>query len=199
MYSNKAKLLTIIFFLFIILLPSKSFAAFNILSSTSHNNVEIDGKWTTPNEWKDATEFSVKRGMYILGYIFIKDDGQNLYVLIDCIKDTSKDHDDMGLLRIDSSMNKEVAQMTGCPIGGCPGFLPGPSPQADDYVVSLDWSTGVSSKTIWQGNGTGWVLSKKEFGGIKASSSSNVEFNPYNNQSHIIYEFVIPREIKIVT
>jgi hypothetical protein len=133
--------------------------------------------------------------MYIFGYILIKDDGQNLYILIDCIKDTSKDHDDMGLLRIDSNMSKEVAQMTGCPIGGCSGFLPGPSPQADDYVVSLDWSAGVSSKTIWQGNGTGWVLSKKEFGGIKASSSSNGEFNPYNNESHIMYEFVIPREI----
>jgi hypothetical protein len=92
-------------------------------------------------------------------------------------------------------MDKEIAQMTGCPIGGCSGFLPGPSPQEDDYVVALDWSTGISSKTIWQGNGTGWILSKKEFIGIKASSSYDGEFDPYNNEPHLIYEFVIPREI----
>ncbi len=195
MYFNKTILLTIIILLLLVLLPSKSFAAFNILSSTSQNEVEIDGKWTTPNEWGDATEFSVKKGMHVLGYFLIKDDEQNLYVLIDCIKDISKDHDDKGLLRIDSSMDKEVAQMTGCPIGGCSGFLPGPSPQEDDYVVALDWSNGVSSKTIWQGNGTGWILSKKELTGIKASSSYDGEFDPYNSESHIIYEFIIPREI----
>ncbi len=195
MISRILRMFLIALFIFNILSLPEGFAAFTILSSQSTNNVEIDGKWTNSLEWKNASEFSIKRNMQTFGYILFKDDAKFLYILIDYTSDISANKNDSAILRFDTNITKEITQMTGCPIGGCSGYLPGPSPQSDDYVIIIKWGITSFTQTFYNGNGIDWSLCEELPIQIEAKSTKNSENDPYSKNSHIIYEFAISREL----
>jgi hypothetical protein len=150
-----------------------SFAAESIPSSPSTNEVTVDGKWTTPDEWRDATEMRAAGGW---GYVCIKDDKGSLYVLMDFTSDRTLDDRDMARVRLDARNDKSD------------------SPQADDYVILVDWIAGAIITRAAKGNGSAWVSTGENLG-VKVGSSNDSRNDPYSVRPHMIYEFAIPREI----
>ncbi|MCW3974887.1 MAG: hypothetical protein NWE86_01415, partial [Candidatus Bathyarchaeota archaeon] len=69
LFSNRLIPILALFLCFT-LLPATILADTKIPSSPSINEVVIDGRWTMPNEWTDATEFSDTRGKRLFGYFF---------------------------------------------------------------------------------------------------------------------------------
>ncbi len=153
--------------------PESSFAAESIPSSPSTNEVTVDGKWTTPDEWIDATELHAAGG---LGYVCIKDDEESLYVLIDFTSDRTLDDRDMARVRLDTRNDKSD------------------KPQADDYVLLVDWIAGKIIARAAKGNGSAWVSAGENLG-FKIESSNDSENDPYSVRPHVIYEFAIPRAV----
>ncbi|MCW3975845.1 MAG: hypothetical protein NWE86_06355 [Candidatus Bathyarchaeota archaeon] len=181
LFSQKNKILIIATFLGFMLFFARSSATIAITSSISINEVTIDGKWTTPHEWEDATKFSLKRGnemtQIISGYFCIKDDKNFLYILIDYISDKNIDKKDVAKICLDTNNDKANA------------------PKFDDYMIGLDWSTGNASGIIWKGNGNNWALEKKIQFGFEVASTNDAEKDPYLKLPHLIYEFAISREL----
>ena len=187
-------------FLCLTLLPATAIAADTpIESSKSVNNVTIDGKWTSPNEWKDAVEYDNVRGKRNFGYILIKDDGQYIYALLDYIADETVDDGDLGRVRFDLSEEEKLTprEERAKALGdcGCTGDIPGSSPEPHDFIFSVEWNGGKNDLKIWQGNGSEWVLTEKKPSGFLSASSNDVMNDPYSNESHMIYEFAVPRAI----
>ena len=178
-FSQKNKILIITAFFGFMLFFARGSATIAITSSLSINEVTIDGKWTTPHEWEDATKISLNRGnemtQIIPGYFFIKDDKNFLYILIDYISDKNIDKKDVAKICLDTNNDKANA----------PGF--------DDYMIGLDWSTGNASEIIWKGNGNNWILEKKIQFGFKVVSTNDAEKDPYLKLPHLIYEFAVSK------
>jgi len=171
--------------LFIIVLMSFTltlspvFAIMNAPSSSSINEVTIDGKWTNAEEWADATEYSVKTSSVsrnLVGYILIKDDGEFLYVMIDYIADKTIEDNDEGRVRFDINNDKTD------------------NPLQDDYILALTWKAKNATINMLQGDGEDWISVQKIPSGIEAATTNDRENNPYSDYPHIIYEFIIPRE-----
>ena len=101
MITLKNGILLIASILCLTLFFGTSIAAISESSSPYENEVKIDGKWTTPGEWADASEFSNIRGKREFGYILVKDSNQFLYVMIDYIADETLDEKDRGGIRLD--------------------------------------------------------------------------------------------------
>ncbi|MEM3022162.1 MAG: hypothetical protein QW645_01365, partial [Candidatus Bathyarchaeia archaeon] len=138
----------------------------------SINKVTIDGKWTAPDEWRDATEFPEDLGCFL-----IKRDESFLYVLIDFIKDATPDDGDCGRVRLDINNDKSDAL------------------QPDDYMISLDWRGGVAKKTIYHNDGKIWKGMEGDPLGVEAASTNDAANDPYSTSPHMIYEFAIPMGI----
>ena len=180
----------IVFILLIISIKSTSncFGEVTIFSHASVIETTIDGKWTSSNEWVDAIKFDLKKRFYdnsskrffsgtTLGHFLIKDDKEFLYVMIDYVADKNIEDYDSARLRLDVNNDKAYA------------------PQFDDYMIELIWEKNSVKKTIWQGDGVDWTPSRKYLEGLKASSTNDVEGDPYSDSPHLIYEFAIPRDI----
>ncbi len=158
---------------------SPVFAIMNGSSSSSINEVIIDGKWTNEEEWADATQFSVRTSSIarnLVGYILIKDDGEFLYVMIDYIADKTIEDNDEGRIRFDINNDKTD------------------NPLQDDYILAMTWKAKYAKMNVLQGDGEDWISVEKIPSGIKAATTNNPENNPYSDYPHIIYEFIIPRE-----
>lgn len=195
LFSNRLIPILALFLCFT-LLPATILADTKIPSSPSINEVVIDGRWTMPNEWTDATEFSDTRGKRLFGYFFIKDDKEFVYVLIDYIADKTIDDEDFAKMRFDGSNDKALPTETGCsPFGSCYGDIPGTPPQVNDYIISMVWNGGTVSRIIAQGNGKEWVEAEKIPSRIKTASTNDAENDPHSNSPHLLYEFAIPRSI----
>lgn len=142
----------------------------------------IDGKWTTPTEWMDATEIKVENvstGQML--YIRLKYNGTFLYVLLDFVSDYTPSTYDYGGICFDTK---------------------------DDGGILADWDDfsfiqlvgQVNFLYIFQGTGTGnttgesWHIARynahPETSSMGGFSGAN---DPYEKRSHRIIEFRIPR------
>ncbi len=164
-------------------------------SSASIVEVTIDGKWTTINEWNDATMYSFERGKNVLGYFLTKDDGGFLYVMIDYVSDGSIDDKDMGRLRVDTENDKGWGNLSGCAINGSCATIPGAAPLSDDFMIDLIWNKNFAIQTVYRGNMTNWIKEKENHPTIKSASSNDSENNPFSNLPHLTYEFAISRDL----
>jgi hypothetical protein len=179
MLSKKIKIIFFILFLISVISINSSIGAIAILSPPSVNEVTIDGKWTTSNEWEDAIEFPIKFGFthYIFGYFLIKDTEEFLYVMIDYTPDVTLEDGDSGRIRLDIDNDGSN------------------SPKTDDYIISIEWNENDTGISVQQGNGSEWIMPTNIPEGIKGASTNNGENNPYSRNQHLIYEFAIPRNI----
>ena len=146
---------------------------FRIASSTLKNPVTVDGKWTTLDEWSDATGFDC--GGY--GWIALKDDANFLYVLVDYTRDLRAEAGDFAWVLWDQ---KNVG---------------GTRPRTDDYDLSMTYETeSTYDLQIAQGTGTTWGDSKSASSlGVVGASSTNATSDPHSKASHVTYEFRVPR------
>ncbi len=135
--------------------------------------VTVDGKWTTTDEWSNATELQA-RGR--AGYICIKDDHQFLYILLDFTSNVGLDEGDLARVRLDVNNDKSDR------------------PLGDDYMILVDWMGDTQQTRVVEGNGTVWVPAEKDQG-FRTASTTDPENDPYSDQPHLTYEFAIPRTI----
>jgi hypothetical protein len=176
-------LLIAIFLLYCTLSINIGLCTTSISSSKFFNEVTIDGKWTTQDEWNDAEEVSVYGRSHIkfhktlIGVFLIKDDNKFLYIMVDFIGDKTLEENDSGSIRFD--INSDKAN----------------SPQSDDIMIVLKWTAKSVKETIWKGNGKDWLLVEDIPYKIEIASTNDAENDPYYGSPHIIYEFAIPREI----
>ncbi len=179
MLSKKIRIIFLVLFLISIISINSSIGTIAILSSSSINEVTIDGKWTASDEWDDAVEFPIKFGFthYIFGYFLIKDTEEFLYVMIDHTPDVTLEDGDSGRIRLDIDND---------------GYN---SPKKDDYIISIEWNGNNTGISVQQGNGVEWIMTTNIPEGIEGASTKNAENNPYSKNQHLMYEFAIPRNI----
>jgi hypothetical protein len=176
-------LLIAIFLLYCTLSLNLGICTTSFSSSKVINEVTIDGKWTTQDEWSDAEEVLVYGRSHIkfhktlIGVYLIKDDNKFLYVMIDFVGDKTLEENDSGSIRFD--INNDKAN----------------SPQSDDIMIVLKWTAKSVKETIWKGNGRDWSLVEDLPYKIEIASTNDQENGPYYGSPHIIYEFAIPREL----
>ncbi len=155
----------------------------SLSSSEVFNEVTIDGRWTTQAEWRDAKvalvygHSHIKFHKTLIGVFLIKDDTKFLYVMVDFVGDKTLEENDSGSIRFD--INNDRAK----------------SPQSDDVMFVLNWTTKSLKETIWKGNGRDWFLVEDLPYKIEGASTNDPENDPYYGSPHIIYEFAISREL----
>ncbi len=176
--ANRFCIMILLLFYCSTLVINSTIGTIMIESPPSLNEVTIDGKWTSPEEWDDAIEYPIKFGFteYIFGYFLLKDDNKSLYILIDYSPDFTLDDGDSGRVRFDTKGDGAN------------------SPQYDDYEISLEWNEGVLNTKIRQGNGTDWIINNDIHMDISAMSTNDVENNPHSKNPHMIYEFDISKD-----
>jgi len=157
----------------------------DLLCAYSLNAPKIDGAWTSPDEWLDATEFKVSYahlGGEELCVFRLKHDGSRLFILADLV--TSRNP---------RSMYTEV--LVGVDVNGQGGV----TPQDDDYLFWMLFTSesyGIVETILYsQGNGVAWVK-PKYFTKICPVAGSGVgnysgEENPYSSEAHWLCEMEI--------
>jgi len=141
------------------------------------NPVTIDGKWTTIDEWTDGVDFDC--GGY--GWIALKDDSSFLYVLVDYTRDTRAAAGDFAWIVWDQKNDG------------------GSKPRSDDYDLLMRYENESSYDVFfYQGTGTGWDFFNPKPAsslGIAGASSTDATSDPHSKESHLTYEFRLPRRI----
>jgi hypothetical protein len=140
------------------------------------NEVTVDGKWTSNQEWVDAFQIALT---FVQGsgeaYFKAKHDANRLYVLLDFVSDQETQEGDSGGVLIDANNDG------------------GQTPQPDDFQLTGRWN---SATQFWsgmaKGTGTEWGSYTVLPAGFKAASSKNAANDPYSTSSHLIYELQIP-------
>jgi hypothetical protein len=151
----------------------------------SLNTVQVDGKWTSPDEWADAAGEAL---VCVQGdgqaYMKVKLDGKMLYILGDFVSDNTTDYyppsgDASGAyLHIDTQGDD------------------GQSPRTDDYMFDIRWKTDKPEFTVSQGTGSGWSEYKTADPNLfLAASQFDGGNDPYSKQPHAVYEFAISRRL----
>lgn len=162
-------------FLVWFLLKSKVATTEEIIVTFSTRTPIIDGKWTTPEEWIDATKTTIEKENHKAN-IWIKHNQKQIFILLDFITDfTSSTFDQAGIC-LDTRDD-----------GGA-------LPQKDDYLFSLRGAVNVLE--AFQGTEVGdkpeeaWTSSLMPFNttGSKGYDGNN---NPDEQKAHRIYEFQI--------
>jgi hypothetical protein len=143
------------------------------------NVPKIDGLWTTPLEWADASETQLKNELNQTAYLRLKHNSTFVFVLIDFVTDHTQSSYDLACVAFDSLDDG------------------GDIPQRDDYLIGM---VGVASGfDSYQGtgiNGTpqaSWM--RKGFVGFYAEKGFSGQNNPYDVSSHRIYEFQVNCEV----
>ena len=147
------------------------------------NAVEIDGLWSTNEEWMDASEAKITNEE-LTAYLKAKHDEAYLYVMIDFVSDQGLEASgDFAVICFDTKRDG------------------GNVPLLDDYCFYRITRTGDFMDGIIQGNGVRWtVLQEAEtwdpydekFDAAVAYSHKNDPYDSINN--HVIYEFRIPMD-----
>lgn len=168
-----------LFFLFI-LLSSAIFlqvsARLTLVSPKLANDVTIDGKWTSAQEWTDASEFPLT---FMEGtgeaYFSMKHDNNNFYVLVDFVSRAQTVVGDGALVGLDTQNDggKEIKD--------------------DDLALLIRWNTPTVSMGAMQWHG--WMGQNWQPlpSGFEAKSSTDAQNDPHSTASHEIYEFRIPK------
>jgi len=151
----------------------------------SLNAPKIDGAWTSPDEWLDATEFKLSypglRGEELCVFR-LKHDGSRLFVLADLVS-----------ARNPGSMYTEV--LVGVDVNGQGGV----APQDDDYLFRMLFTSesyGIVETILYsQGNGVAWVKPKYfmkicPVAGFGVGNYSG-EKDPYSPDAHWLCEMEI--------
>jgi hypothetical protein len=155
----------------------------SLIIPENHEDVEIDGLWTTKTEWSDASELKISSNE-LSAYVRAKHNQAYVYLLIDFLSDHGLEASgDFAVICFDTKNNV------------------GNVPLQDDYCFYRITRTGDFMDGIIQGNGMDWtVLQEAEtwdpynekFDAAMSSSHLN---DPYDNiNTHVIYEFRIPIE-----
>jgi hypothetical protein len=151
----------------------------NVTCGRLNEQVTVDGRWTTVDEWTDAVEVSL---VFTQGsgkaYSKAKYDDNYLYVLIDFVSDQQTQGGDMAMVAVDPKNNR------------------GSDPQTDDFTLVFRWNTPTQSVSL-----IGWGTGGQEsvWGnlgeGFNAACSNNAENDPYGKAPHLTYEFQIPMKL----
>lgn len=143
---------------------------------TLMNPVTMDGKWTNPQEWTDASESRMVPQLWNgTAYVRTKHDADYVYVLVDYISDTILGAGDYCTLRFDTKGDG------------------GNAPHEDDYSFVFEWLTvGSSSFQMRQGVGYSWGVLVLDPIGATAKSDCKPSVDPYLEAAHMVYEFKIP-------
>jgi len=141
----------------------------------SSNIPNIDGQWSTPTEWTDASETRVEDDFGWRAYFRLKHNQTHIFVLLDFITDQSESANDLGGVCIDTLDEG------------------GNAPKTDDYVFG--YRTGWGS-SVFQGTGHGgtdaWVHITTPSGTLGVGGFSSIN-DPYEGgKDHRIYEFQVP-------
>jgi hypothetical protein len=141
------------------------------------NLVTVDGKWTSAQEWTDASEFPLT---FMEGtgeaYFSMKHDNNNFYVLVDFVSRTKPEVGDGAIVVLDTQNDggKEIKD--------------------DDLALLIRWNTPTVSMGAMQWGGwTGQDWQLLPSGGIEAKSSIEAQNDPHSTAPHEIYEFRIPK------
>lgn len=154
-----------------------------VYAHCSINIPVIDGRWTTPTEWADATEIKVENGSTGQTlYIRLKYNGTYLYVLLDFVTDYTPSTYDYGGICFDTKDDGGILAAW------------------DDFSF-IQLVGQVNFLYIFQGTGTGnttgesWMIARyqahPETEGMGGFSGIN---DPYQGKAHRIIEFRIPRD-----
>jgi len=157
----------------------------SILCPLSENNLVIDGKWSTADEWTDASElemaFYIGSGQVILR---TKHDANYLYVLVDFVSDKTE--------------NKEQSDKNdGCTLAFDCDHDAATSPQKDDFR----WGGGFNAPEkfgTWFNRGDGSSTWPDVYPhppqDLLCNSSMDATNDPYDQEPHRIYEFRMPKK-----
>jgi hypothetical protein len=167
-----------LFFLFI-LLSSTIFlqvsARLTVACPKLTNDVTIDGKWTSAQEWTDASEFPLT---FMQGtgeaYFSMKHDNNNFYVLVDFVSRAQTVVGDDALVVLDTQ-NDGGKQINN-----------------DDLAILIRWNTVTESMGAVQWGG--WTEQNWQPlpSGFEAKSSIEAQNDPHSTAPHEIFEFRIP-------
>ena len=65
----------------------------------SANVPTVDGQWSTPSEWNDASEYKLSQGETLTAYFRLKNNGTHFFMLVDFISDPSQSgYDDLWVM-----------------------------------------------------------------------------------------------------
>jgi hypothetical protein len=147
--------------------------------------VQIDGKWTTQDEWADAVEEALVcvQGDGI-GYMRVKFDEKMLYVLGDFPTDTTTDF-------FPTSGDPSGAYLSIDTIGDA-----GEEPKTDDYMLDVRWKTDKPEFTVSGGTGSRWGEFKvPDLSLFAASCQFEGANDPHSKEGHAVYEFAISKSL----
>ena len=184
MYVTPSLLITTLMLSTIVNMPIQSLQEpTSLIIPKSHEDVEIDGLWTTKTEWIDSSELKINDNE-LSAYVRAKHNQVFVYLLIDFLSDHGLEASgDFALICFDTQNN----------VGNVP--LP------DDYCFYRITRTGDFIEGIIQGNGVDWTLLQEaeiwdpydeKFDAAISASHMNDPYDSIN--THVIYEFRIPIE-----
>ena len=168
--------LTVLFVLISSMVLPQASARQTVACPKLERDVTIDGKWTSVQEWTDASEFPLT---FMEGtgeaYSSMKHDNNNFYVLVDFVSRTKTTVGDGALVGLDTQDDggKEIKD--------------------DDLALLIRWNTPTVSMGAMQWGGwTGqdWQLLPS---GFEAKSSTGAENDPHSTAPHEIFEFRVPK------
>jgi hypothetical protein len=177
MLNTKRLSLLLIIIIPLLLLSISCVNAIEIIDSfNTTNDIVIDGKWTTIEEWNHSSEESLIFGKGTgTAYLRLLNNADNLYVLVDFITYNDTKTGDSCMIVIDTKNDG------------------GSSAKSDDLAIAIRWNTPSEIYPMmqwggWEGN---WEPISTDF---ELESSKDVENNPYSTNPHLIFEFKIPRD-----
>jgi hypothetical protein len=137
----------------------------------------VDGKWSTPSEWNDASEYKLSQGKTLTAYFRLQNNGTHFFMLVDFISDKHQSgYDDLWVM-FDTLDNG------------------GNVPSQDDYLFMCK----NNSIRVRQGTGQSGQPGQESWGRFNTEPESkySVGFShindPYENQhDHETHELSIP-------
>lgn len=155
-----------------------------IFVPNSTNIPNIDGQWSTPDEWTDASENIIQNEFEWTAYIGAKHNQTHIFVLLDFVTDQSSSDPDVCGIAFDTENDG------------------GNFPDLDDYLFTFDWGALSTmfffNKNLYQGTGRGgsyseaWVEIDIPLETMIERGFSSTH-DPYeDSRNHRIYELQIP-------
>lgn len=174
--NTKRSSIILIILITLFLLSVNSVNSFEIIDSFRYtNDIVIDGKWTTMDEWIGSSEKSLIFGKGSgSAYLRLLNDDNFLYFLVDFVSYDNLKTGDSCMVVFDTKND------------GGSSFKP------DDLAVLIRWNTPteIYPAIQWGGWINEWEFLPSDF---VVQSSINGENNPYSTDPHLIFEFKIPR------
>jgi hypothetical protein len=157
------------------------------------NNVVVDGKWTTHDEWTDSVELPLRAlNGTILGYLRMKYGNQSLYLLADIF---SKPY----LQGNGCSSNSTIVDIAWILLD--PTRVANLSLSSNQFAFTI---TGDFQKNgdpcyhnVWRGRTNGWAsigswhFSSPWLGSFERIDSLQSSYDPYSLQTHLVIEALI--------